>query len=340
MPTRFVSHKELAQKLKRKPRPKKKTGLNKTEKKQTKAIVKREISKNQHVKYFNSLSVEGGEDPQNPLPTNVVGSLRQVSVIGYSSTTNKNSDNDTLLYGRQNIRELFLARPFKKADPDTDESPNALNGQYCLPKSAKMQMSIERVGFNVDTEATNDPVQEATEALPISFRVVKISIKAQKGNQIQTDPNVDLFLDQFGNEIGIDSPNFNRLVCKYSPINTKKYKKLMDTQFTIYQNNIMVPHDNSQGRTTQFLSNTANGMKYLNINFKLSQRKNGKLYYENPQAAIDVDTFTSGGQRELLLIHSWFDNGHLLTGGDRPSAPDQRDLQIKVRTCSTFIDAQ
>jgi hypothetical protein len=317
-----------------------KRGLNKTEKKQTKAIVKREIAKNQHVKYFNSLSVEGGEDPQAPQVSNVVGALRQVSVIGYSSTTNKDSDDATLLYGRQNLRELFLSRPFKAGDPDTDESPNALNGQYCLPKSAKMQMSIERVGFNVDTEATNDPVQEATEALPISFRIVKVSIKAQKGNQIETDPNTDLFIDQFGNEIGIDSPNFNRLVCKYSPINTKKYKKLMDKQFTMYQNNIMVPHDNSQGRTTQFLSNSANAMKYLNINFRLSARKNGKLYYENPQEALDVNTFTSGGQRELFLIHTWFDNGHLLTGGTRPSAPDSTDLQIKVRTCSTFIDAQ
>lgn len=320
-----------------------KKGLNKTEKTETKQIVKREIAKNQHVKYFNSLSVEAGEDPQAPAVSAVATALKQVSVIGYSSTTNKNAAGVTQQYGSQNIRELFLARPFKEGATDPELSPNALNGQYCLPKTARTDFCIERVGFNVDTQATNDPVTEAAEALPISFRVVRIGFKAQAGNQVVVDPNVDLFIDQFGNEIGIDSDDFNRMVCKYAPINSKKYKKLMDKQFTIYQNNIMVPHFNNSGgdgRTTQFFSNAASAQKYLNINFRLSQRKNGKLFYEEPQAATDVNTFTSGGERELLLIHSWFDNGHNLLGGTRPNAPTSTDLTIRVRTQSTFVDAQ
>lgn len=322
------------------PMRKKTSGLNKTEKKETKAIVNRAIKANQHVKYFNSLSPEGGEEPQAPAISNVATALKQVSVIGYSSTTNKNSAGVVQKYGQQNIRELYLARPFKAGDPDLDESPNALNGQYAIPKMARANFCIDRVGFNVDNQATSDPVDEACEALPIAFRVIKIGFKAQVGNQVICNPNVDLFLNQYGLEIGIDSEDFNRLVCKYAPINKKKYKVLMDKQFTIAQNNIMVPHENSSGRTTQFFSNATYATKYMPINFKLSQRKNGKLFYEEPQATTDVNSFTSGGERELLLIHTWYENGHLLLGGTRPNAPDSEDLTIRVHTTSTFVDAQ
>ena len=64
----------------------KRAGLNKTEKKQTKQIVESAIKKEHTLKYFNSDDTFSALGPN----TSTVGSaLKQVSVLGYSSTTAK-----------------------------------------------------------------------------------------------------------------------------------------------------------------------------------------------------------------------------------------------------------
>ena len=101
---------------------------------------------------------------------------------------------------------------------------------------------MERVAYVVGT--ANSPQyadDDIGETLPIHYRIVKLEIKAQQGTQEVVHPSTDAFLDQHGLPIGVDSPNFDRLVIKYAPINTKKYTKKSDIQGTLFQNNVITP---------------------------------------------------------------------------------------------------
>lgn len=120
----------------------------------------------------------------------------------------------------------------------------------------------------------------------------------------------------------------------------------MDLTGTIAQNNIITPnaHAFNSGtfQTTQITQKNGASLKHFTIPFMLSQRKNGKLFYDQPQqAGTGPATFTSGGKRELLLCFFTFENGHELLGGtDQPKAPDFNDIQIKFKSTSAFVDAQ
>ncbi len=320
----------------------KRAGLNKTEKKQTKQIVESAIKKEHTLKYFNSDDTFTALGPN----TSTVGSaLKQVSVLGYSSTTAKNNAGVTQKYGSQNIFPLLLAKPFAGIDDDAVSTTNAPNGNTLMPKIARAAFSIERVGYAVPYDTSSGPDSLAARSLPITIRVIKVGFKTQVGTAEVLDPNTDLFLDyRTGIQCGIDSSSFDRLQCRYGKINTKKYTKLSDTMFTINQNNIITPNlQNPTGSpelsTSQFTTRAGSAIKHMVVPFQLSQRKNGKLYYDDVGSATEPDTFTSGGQRQLLLVHAWFENGHDFLGATgQPTAPTDADLQIKHLCQSAFVD--
>jgi hypothetical protein len=319
-------------------------GLNKTEKKETKTIVENAIKKEHTLKYFNSDNTFTARGPN----TSTVGSaLKQVSVLGYSSTTAKNSADVTQKYGSQDIFPLLLAKPFAGIADDAVSTTNHPNGNTLIPKVARVAFSIERVRFVVplaDT-LTSTPSALSGRVLPITIRVIKVAFKTPVGTAEVLDPNKDLFIDyRTGIQTGIDQNNFDRLQCRYGKINSKKYTKLSDNMFTINQNNIINPlltSDGSTAHTTnQYSSMAGSANKHMVVPFQLSQRKNGKLYYDDLGSSTEPDTFTSGGQRQLLLIHAWFENGHDLLGASgQPTAPTTEDLQIKHLCQSAFVDS-
>ena len=319
-----------------------KRGLNKTEKKQTKQIVKNAIKKEHVMKYFDVDTTATANIPQLSAQSQA---LKQISCIGYSTTTNENNAGVVQNYGSQAFIPLYLARPFKENNPDTALSPNALNGQYILPKMAKCQFSMERVRYNVQADTNEIVDSEMAESLPVHYRIIKLEIKAQQGTQEVVNPSVDAFIDQHGLPTGIDRPNFDRLVIKYAPINTKKYKKVSDMQGTLNQNNIISPASSGapSPATMTDIVTQKNGQseKYFTIPFQLSARKGGKLFYEDPQQSSAVQTFTSGGKRQLVLMHFWFGCGHNLLGGtNQPQAPSGNSIQIKHKAMASFVDAQ
>lgn len=320
------------------PKPKKKKGLDKVEVQQTKQIVKNAIKKEHTLKFFDSDNTATSAAPN----TSTVGSaLKQVSVLGYSSTTAKNDQGVTQKYGSQDIIPFNLAKPFREDEGDTVLRENAPNGNTVAPKIAKVSFSVERVGYPVPVDSDNNPAIDAARCLPITIRMVKIAFKTQVGTAEVLNPNLDLWLDyRTGVPTGIDQSGFDRLQCRYGKINSKKYTKLSDTMFTINQNNIMTPVTQSSAvKTTDFYTKAGSAIKHMTVPFQLSQRKNGKLYYEDPNGVSTLDTFTSGGQRQLVLIHAWYENGHDLLGAtDQPLAPTSEDLQIKHKCCSAFVD--
>jgi hypothetical protein len=311
-------------------------GLNKVEKKQTKSIVESAIKKEHALKYFNSQSSDDAVAPQ----VSIVSNKDEVSVIGYSSTTEFDNAGAAVKYGPQEYQPLYLARPFKESNTSEALKEQALNGQYCLPKIARTSFSIERVYMNAGEGSAAERLATRAHSLPISYRIIKVGFKAQIGTQVKVDPNLDLFVDTFGQPCGIDSDDFDRLDCRNHQINTKKYTKLMDMRGTIQQNNIVSPIYLNNDFADTITQKSGRSMVHMTVPFQLSARKNGKLFYETPgQAGTGPATFTSGGKRELLLIHTWFDNGHLLLGGDNPKAPTAADLQIKSHSVSAFVDA-
>ena len=81
--------------------------------------------------------------------------------------------------------------------------------------------------------------------------------------------------------------------------------------------------------------------KYFTVPFQLSARKGGKLFYQDPQQSSAVQTFTSGGKRQLVLMHFWYGCGHNLLGGtNQPQAPSGNSIQIKHKAEAAFVDAQ
>lgn len=323
---------------------KSRTGLNKTEKKQTKKIVDAAIKKEHVLKYFDSAS---NEDAVSPDTSSAPNSNQEVSVIAYSSTTEFDDEGAAIKYGRQDYQPLYLSRPFKESNANASLEAQKLNGQYALPKTARTNFSIERVSYPVplSTNATPGSAGDLARALPISYRIIKFGFKANAGTQNDFDPNLDLFINSFGQPFGIDSNNFTRLNCKYAPINSKKYNKLMDIQGTLHQGLIATPNTVGTANTNANFSDIVTGKSgknnvHMTINFKLSKRKGGKLFYKLPQAA-GTTTSDSGGQREILAYHFWYDNGHdLLGGAGQPNAPTNVDIQIKSKSTSAFVDAQ
>ena len=319
---------------------KSRAGLNKTEKKQTKKIVDAAIKKEHVLKYFDSAS---NEDAVSPATSSVANTKQEVSVIAYSSTTEFDDEGAEIKYGRQGYQPLYLTRPFKENNANASLEAQKLNGQYALPKTARTCFSIERVAYVVPSIHNNDsnPVPTLARSLPISYRIIKFGFKASAGTQNDFDPNLDLFLNSFGQPFGIDSPNFTRLNCKYAPINAKKYNKLMDIQGTLQQGLNATPNQVDVNYTSDILTGkSGKNLIHMSVNFKLSKRKGGKLFYKLPQDA-GTTTSDSGGQREILAIHTWFDNGHDLLGGtSQPEAPTSADIQIKTKSTSAYVDAQ
>lgn len=319
-------------------------GLNKTEKKQTKKIAEAVVKKVNALKYFDSNSSDNAVHPEH----SIVANKKEISVIAFSSGTEFDEDSTALKYGPQDYVPLYLSRPFKDTNTDTALASQKVSSQYAIPKRATCSFSIERVAYQIadrfgGTAPTPDPLLART--LPISYRIVKIGFKNTAGTQTVLDLNRDLFISSSGQPTGIDEDDFDRLDCRYSPINTKKYTKLMDMRGTINQNNIITPTvtlDPGVAWHNSDIITQKNGssMKHITIPYMLSARKNGKLFYDDANAA-GTKTFTSGGRREITLMHFWYENGHTLLGGEgQPQAPDENDLQIKFKGTSAFVDAQ
>ena len=323
---------------------KKKAGLNKTEKKQTKQIVDAAIKKEHVLKYFDSAS---NEDAVSPATSTAPNTNQEVSVIAYSSTTEFDDEGAAIKYGRQDYQPLYLTRPFKEGNANAQLEAQKLNSQYCLPKTARTSFSVERVFYPVpfSTNATPGIATDMARCLPISYRIVKFGFKASAGTQNDFDPNKDLFVNSFGQPFGIDSPGFTRLNCKYAPMNNKKYHKLMDIQGTLQQGVIATANTVGTANTNANFSDIITGKSgrnyfHMTVPFKLSKRKGGKLFYKLPQAA-GTTTSDSGGQREILACHFWYDNGHdILGGAGQLVAPTNLDIQIKSKSTSAFVDAQ
>lgn len=323
-------------------------GLNQNEKAQVDKKIDSAIRKMSTLKMYNASA--SGNTPQHPQPSAVTGGqhVTEVSCIGYSSTGNANNAVPAVVqkYGPQNIVPFFLSRPYKEDNTDVKLKGFALENYYVFPKTARAMFSIERVAYLVD-DGGGTPAGEidakAARSLPIMCRMVKFTFKTQSGTQQELRPSEDLFLDVRTNvETGIDDVAFTRLQIKHAKVNSLKYKVLEDKSFVVNQNNIITPNQGSGGNveTEIFTGKNGSATQYPNVSFQLSQRKGGKLFYENPTEAGDgPETSTSGGIRTLCCFHFWYENGHNLLGGTgQPDAPGTEDIQIKYVCRSGFVD--
>ena len=161
----------------------KKVGLNKTEKKQTKAIVNNAIKKDNALKYFD---VDVSNTAVVPA-VSITADKKEVSVIAFSSTSDMGPGAvQAEKYGPQDFVPLYMTRTFKDSNPVEALQKQAPNGQYVLPKRATCTFSIERVAYNVAHAqgGTPQPTPNMARSLPISYRILKIGFKNTTGTHL------------------------------------------------------------------------------------------------------------------------------------------------------------
>jgi hypothetical protein len=181
--------------------------------------------------------------------------------------------------------------------------------------------------------------------------MIRVTPKNVAGTTTEHSPANDLFQDAYGEAIGVANANFQETEMLFYKINSRRYAVLDDKTFTV-QNPLTLSYtfnrfnNSNEGNYVPQISNTnSNCEKYININHQLTERKHGKIYY-NDIVTTNSDGITSpvtngdvGMRREYTLFHAIYKGGQDLVGisADQELNPSG-ELQIDLVNRTTFTD--
>lgn len=309
-------------------RYKKKQGLNKVEKNQVKAIINRKAES----KYFKTALFASPEGMK--LQTNVADESHiecKAFVGGYATMEGVASTYGFASVGgaQASITPLNLFRTFQATTVNVDGTVTAGDeqkyevfipeGRKCSPTFCQTKMRIFR-----DTVNTNSD-DKAEMSVPYYYRVIRVIPKRQKFTDTEIDPQTDLFLDNFGEGIGIYSsgdaytPAFQRFELMSSKINTRRYTVLDDIKFQLLPpTSTSNGFDEFDGRLVSTINQR--GAKMITFN----HRKPKTLYYDgNYQETTGTQPLTNNSQ-ELIFVHA------CMLGTDSPNINLQTKVDVKV----------
>ena len=311
-----------------------KKGLNKIEKKQVKAI----INKKAEQKYFKTALF--GSPEGFKLQTNVADSS-VIEVKGFVGGVS-NIEGVAATYGyasaggaAASISPLNVFRTFKATTVNADGTVTAGDeqkyevfipeGRKCAPAFAQTHLRIHRECVNTNSD------DKAEMAVPYYYRVIRVIPKKQKFTDIELDPQLDLFQDNYGEAYGIYSggdaytPTFARFELMTSKINTRRYTVLDDIKFQLMPpTSTSNGFDNFDGRLVSTMN--GNGAKLITFNHK----KPKTLYYDgNYQETSGTQPLTNNNQ-EMIFVHG------CMLGTDSPNINMQHKIDVKV--VSSFRD--
>lgn len=317
-----------------------KSGLNKLEKKQVSAIVLRKAES----KYFKTTLF--GSPQALKLQTNVadasvievlglsVGKHEQeqmTGTYGYGTTGGAAATNLSL-----NVFRTFWAPDINtEVDPPTTTGGDVQKYRSFIPDGRKVAPSFTQTKIRIFRESVNtNSDDKAKMANPYYYRVIRVKPKKLRFTDVDFDPNLDLFLDNYGEAYGIYSggdgyvPQFQRWELMTSKINSRRYEVMDDIGFTL-----MPPTTTSNGWEG---SGTFNGRavteasrgsdKIITFNHKAPKT----LYYDGKYELISSCQPLAGNSEELVFIHG------CMIGDDAPNINMQHKVDIKV--VSTFKD--
>lgn len=292
---------------------KKKSGLNKTEKKQVKAIINRQAES----KYFNVTPIsqlKGSGDAGVEMILARAG-YPQMRVLGFQTGNGLQTDNTAIQYGISDITALNLARTFAAGDANGYD----VEGSYVTPSLALSTFNIQRL--YLDTTNGSD---QALECTPYLVRMLRLSPRPKKSTYQTIVPNEDAFLDQFSQEIGIKDTNFGHYEIQMLKPNTKKYQVIQDSTWIMKPPCSFNELDIGDG-TWQTSSVNDGSRRQMNFKHNIGNR----LFYDAPTEVSDP---TDGFKVEYILFHVVA----LGTANAASISPDT--VRFGVKSVSTFKD--
>lgn len=332
-----------------------------TNKKQVEAIAKqvvtRQLKKEVELKYFDSA------EWRNIVPFYLAGN--KFSCVGFSSTNNTQPDGGAYQYPTgHNIYQLQCLNPFKSNSIDPEKRNYAIEGRECNPLSALTHFVLSRdpavnqqvltLPITQNQENKQPPFNQVTPLdvamnCPVICRMVRVVPNLASGINTEPDPAEDLFLNRYGDPQGVNGTEIDEVDVMNWRINKRRYTVVTDTKFKLNNPYSISWTASSQSDVavsqvselkTHFMANVTPNGDYCQRTFKcydqLAQRKGGKVFYEDPNAA-QVTNATSGHRRTYTLFHFMYQGADSVTGTAwNKKAPI--DLYIDTNTLSRFTD--
>lgn len=335
---RYYSKRRAGRKPGGKNKPKaKRGGLNKTERKQTKAIAKKVVNQMAESKYFHVATID--RDLSAAAWKTAAGVTSEVGVFGYTTGINRNTNSNFPLqqviykYGVSQVsgaeidmRSLDMNKVFTDQNVTPQRASYSVEGSTVRPSYNECQWLLDRVQGNVTGNPDN--------ALTYKVRMIRVVPRALKGTFQQIDPKQDLFLDQFNEPFGIQTVNaagaqvFGHYECLMAKVNSRRYRCIADKIITIQPSNLAtimgtftVPEVNDPLRQ-----------------FKTTHKLGKEFYYSEPNepAGADINQYPDTGfQNEFILFHVIAVGNPTVDVNDR-FTPGL--LNISARPVSTFKD--
>ena len=312
--------KSVRQRMAKKPRKK---GLNAIEKKQVNAIVR----SNMESKYFDAEQTLDGQQLKQQQNTSDALVWVRAFAVGNGQVAGVNAN-----YGWQSntteraITAQHMVRTFSatlSGSPADTYLPNLPDGKEVMPSMCRTQYRIYRNKVNIASD-------DIAKAAPYRVRMIRVLPKRTKFSNTTYTPKDDLFLNTFGVAYGVNSGNngfqekFGQMAMMTAKVNTRKYRLLQDTQFTLKCPLV----DNAED--LRCFETNAGTEKIITVNHKQPKKLTYTGLYDS-EANREPITGQSG---ELIFFHV------CILGYDGSAGQDiQPSLLIDVKSVSTFKDA-
>lgn len=302
-------------------------------------------------KYFDT-QPDAKYAPNIPVGAN---RTKKVSVLGFSTTIHTDDAGASVNYGGVQVNPLHMLKPFKSNNSDTHLAAQAISGSHVLPFRPQMQFIVERNAVAVNGSATLDSGSpftgtvnaETYRCLPIRCRIIRCTPKLVAGTSTFADAELDLFLDQYGQEVGVQTADatgaklLSRIDLEYAAVNTRKWTVLTDTKFDLQSPPVISKFSPAAANPSGFLfmdmptTSDAQTCKNFVYETQLAQKKGGAVFYEAPDAAGTINA-SAMQRREYVFMHFWFVSSDHLDHVD--AQPDDLDMNVRARTLSMFKD--
>lgn len=319
-----------------------KKGLNKTEVKQVKTLVKKSVNGLAESKYFHVRDIfelGGGTLGLGMLLENVRLNDKSMMVLGFSTGTGARLDGlSSYKYGyeaggaEKSIQAIQMGRIFDPTSNDDFEKQQSIIGQYCNPQFAQTEWNLQRLPINADELHLDPDLSPEYSGIPYQLRIIRVCPRVKKGSYQDVDPKYDLFVDQFGREQGIANATFKQYQLLTYKINSRKYQVKMDIMPRmsppLVTNSVFDYVPGTPGISTQVQQvNQTNSM----ISYKFKHDIGKKLYYANPDV---VQNPTDGFRPEFIFFHA------IPIGGQNQQVVGRRldDLRLCCKAVGTFKD--
>ena len=226
--------------------------------------------------------------------------------------------------GNPDVIPLNMCRVFGNTNPDSSLRKNAVEGAYVQPSICRSEWIIEFPQLFTQADSS-----VYTEANPLYMRMVRVVPRMRKYSDVDIDPKGDLFVDQYGEAIGVNSGNFNQLELQLLKVNSRKYQVVQDYQ------HMFVP--SSTGSTFAIAdSNTqiTNLSRYgSRLKLVCNHKQPTKLFYTQTLDGTIVDAAQpeAGQSNELIFFH-------FTTIGNGGDTDTDCDIEITCKAVSTFKD--